>query len=221
MMEIMGTEILTNLLYLIAQSLLIPVILAVLIFITYAILSLGGFLSEWFSRTKFDVGKTEKLIRSISKSATPEEMKEKVQESELQDHNKEILVRIISNHDIGTQSRRAIANKLIEEEELKFSSTTQKTDILVRLAPTVGLLGTLIPLGPGLAALGTGDLNTLSQSLIVAFDTTITGLAAGSIAFIISGYRKKWYNDELSVLEAISEAILEALGNDEEKTVLR
>ncbi len=219
-MEIIGTEILSNLLYLIAQSLFIPVIIIVLIFMTYAILSLGGFLTEWFSRTKFDVNQTEKLIRSISKSSTPEEMKEKVQESELEDHNKEILTKIISNHDIGSQSRRAIANKLIEEEELRFSSMTQKTDILVRLAPTVGLLGTLIPLGPGLAALGNGDLSSLSQALIVAFDTTITGLAAGSVAFIISGYRKKWYNDELSILEAIIESTLEALDNVKKKTIL-
>lgn len=220
-MEIFGTEILSNLLYLIAQSLFIPVIIVVLIFMTYAILSLGGFITEWFSRNKFDVNKTEKLIRSISKSSNPEEMKEKVQESELQDHNKEILIKIISNHDIGSQSRRAIATKLTEEEELKFSSMTQKTDILVRLAPTVGLLGTLIPLGPGLAALGAGDLDTLAQALMIAFDTTITGLAAGSVAFIISGYRKKWYNDELSILEAIVESILEALDNVKEKTVFR
>jgi biopolymer transport protein ExbB/TolQ len=218
-MQILGSEILSNLLYLIAQSLFIPVIIVVLVFITYAVLSFGGFLTEKFSRTKFDVKQTESLIRAISKSANPEEMKEKVTESELDDKNKEILTIIISNHDIGSKSRRAIANKLIEEEELQFSSTTQKTDILVRLAPTVGLLGTLIPLGPGLAALGSGDLNTLAQSLMVAFDTTITGLAAGSIAFIISGYRKKWYNDELSILEAIVESTLEALDNVQKKTI--
>ncbi len=220
-MEIIGTEILTNLLYLISQSLFIPVIIIVIVFITYAVLSLGGFLTEMFSRTKFDVNKTEELIRAISQSSSPEEMTEKVDESELQDKYKEIINKIIFNHDIGPQSRRAIANKLIEEEELQFSSITQKTDTLVRLAPTVGLLGTLIPLGPGLAALGAGDLNTLAQSLMVAFDTTITGLAAGSIGFIISKNRKKWYNDELSILEAIVESTLETLNNVEKKTISR
>jgi biopolymer transport protein ExbB/TolQ len=220
-MEILGSEILSNLLYLIAQSLFIPVIIIVLVFITYAVLSLGGFLTEKFSRTKFDVSKTEELVRAISKSSNPEEMKEKVRESELQDNHKEIIIKIISNHDIGPQSRRAIATKLTEEEELQYSTITQKTDILVRLAPTVGLLGTLIPLGPGLAALGAGDLETLAQSLLVAFDTTITGLAAGSIAFIISGYRKKWYNDELSILEAIVESTLEALDNVQKKEIFR
>ncbi|MBI4813412.1 MAG: MotA/TolQ/ExbB proton channel family protein, partial [Methanobacterium sp.] len=160
-------------------------------------------------------------IRAISKSSNPEEMGEKVTESELEDKYKEIIIKIISNHDIGPKSRRAIATKLIEEEELQFSTITQKTDTLVRLAPTVGLLGTLIPLGPGLSALGAGDINSLAQSLMVAFDTTITGLAAGSIGFIISRYRKKWYTDELSILEAIVESTLEALDNVQEKEIFR
>jgi len=142
---------------------------------------------------------------------TPEEMKEKVRQSELPGNQKKDLIKIISNHDIGEKSRRALANKLIEEEELQYASITQKTDTLVRLGPTLGLMGTLIPLGPGLAALGSGDINALAQALIIAFDSTITGLAAGSIGFIISKYRRMWYADELSIMESITESTLEAL----------
>ena len=210
-MEILGSEILSNILYLIAQSLLIPVIIVIFIFITYAVLSLGGFLTEKFSRTKFDVDKTEALIRAISKSSTPEEMKEKVMSSELSSEHQKILIKIISNHDIGSKSRRALATKLIEEEELQFSHVTQRTDILVRLGPTLGLMGTLIPLGPGLAALGNGNINELAQALTIAFDATVTGLAAGSIGFIISRYRQKWYMDDISILEAITDSTLEVL----------
>jgi biopolymer transport protein ExbB/TolQ len=138
-------------------------------------------------------------------------MKEKVRQCELPVKQKNVLIKIISNHDIGSRSRSALATKLIEEEELQYANITQNTDTLVRLGPTLGLMGTLIPLGPGLAALGSGDINTLAQALIIAFDTTITGLAAGAIGFIISKYRRMWYADELSILEAIIESTLEAL----------
>jgi biopolymer transport protein ExbB/TolQ len=210
-MIIFGSEILSNLLHLIAQSLLIPVIIILIAFITFAILSLGSFITEKFARTKFDVDQTEKLIRAISKSSNPEEMKEKVHECELPVRQKNVLIKIISNYDIGSRSRSALATKLIEEEELQYANITQNTDTLVRLGPTLGLMGTLIPLGPGLAALGSGDINTLAQALIIAFDTTITGLAAGAIGFIISKYRRMWYADELSILEAVVESTLEAL----------
>ncbi|MCK9151888.1 MotA/TolQ/ExbB proton channel family protein [Methanobacterium alcaliphilum] len=212
-MIIFGSEVLSNLLYLIAQSLLIPVIVVLLIFIIYAVLSLGGFITERFARTKFDVDKIEQLIRNISNSSNPQEMKEKVDESDLSANQKIVLIKIISNYDIGPKSRSALATKLIEEEELNFASKTQKTDILVRLGPTMGLMGTLIPLGPGLSALGAGDITALAQSLTIAFDTTVTGLAAGSIGFMVSRYRKKWYADDLSILEAIVESTLESLDN--------
>ncbi len=101
---------------------------------------LGGFLTEKFSRSKFDVNKTEKLIRAISKSSTPEEMKEKVSDSELADDHKEILIKIISNYDIGPLARKALATKLAEEEELQYSSITQKTDYICQIRPTMGLM---------------------------------------------------------------------------------
>ena len=75
----------------------------------------------------------------------------------------------------------------------------------------LGLLGTLIPLGPGLAALGTGDIATLAQSLTIAFDTTVTGLAVGAIAFLVSKYKKQWYESELIVMETVAEAELETI----------
>lgn len=216
-MIIFGSEILTNLLHLIAESLLIPVVIILIGFFTFAILSLGSCVTEKFSRIRFDVDKNEKLIRAISKSKGPEEMKEHVRSSELDVKLKNILIKIINNQDIGVESRKALANKLIEDLELQYSNVTQKTDILVRLGPTMGLMGTLIPLGPGLAALGNGDISALAQALTISFDTTITGLAAGAIGFIISRYRKKWYMDDLSILESIVTSTLEALERCQER----
>ena len=78
-------------------------------------------------------------------------------------------------------------------------------------------------MGPGLAALGAGDINTLAQNLIIAFDAAILGLASAAIAFTISRVRKRWYEDQLSTLEALAESILEVLQNakEEEKTVVK
>lgn len=48
----------------------------------------------------------------------------------------------------------------------------------------LGLLGTLIPLGPGIIALGQGDTQTLSTSLLTAFDTTIAACAPRPCALL-------------------------------------
>lgn len=77
----------------------------------------------------------------------------------------------------------------------------ERADFLTRLAPMLGLMGTLIPLGPGLAALGEGDVKILSTAMSVAFDTTVLGLLAGMTGFIISRLRKRWYDQALTQME--------------------
>ena len=72
-----------------------------------------------------------------------------------------------------------------------------------------GLMGTLIPLGPGLLALGQGDTKTLSDSLLIAFDTAVAGLISAAVAYIISAARKSWYEQYMVGLETVMETILE------------
>ena len=62
--------------------------------------------------------------------------------------------------------------------------------MIAKLGPMFGLLGTLIPLGPGIVALGQGDTATLAGSLGVAFDTTIVGVISAAVACVISNVRR-------------------------------
>jgi len=131
---------------------------------------------------------------------------------------KDILINLASNSDLGEKSREALARKLIENEELKAAKSLEKTDMVTRLGPTLGLMGTLIPMGPGLAALGNGDIQGLSQAIIIAFDTTVVGLAAGGVAYVISKIRRRWYEENLSNIETLTEAVLEVLNNAKTQT---
>lgn len=77
----------------------------------------------------------------------------------------------------------------------------ERSDLIARLAPMLGLMGTLIPLGPGLAALGEGELSILTTAMSVAFDTTVLGLLVGICGFTTGRWRRRWYDDTLSVME--------------------
>lgn len=78
----------------------------------------------------------------------------------------------------------------------------ERSDFLTRIAPMLGLMGTLIPLGPGLAALGAGELEILTTAMSVAFDTTVLGLLVGIVGFVIGRLRRRWYSDTLDSIEA-------------------
>lgn len=210
-MIIQGTETLTSLIHIISESLLTPVIILLVISIVIVILAFGGLINEFISKKAIQSKDLEDLVRRVSFSTNVGQMKEEIANSGLFDYQKDILTRIADNHDIGPEARKALASELISAQETRMIKKTNKTDILVRVGPSLGLLGTLIPLGPGLAALGTGDIATLAQSLTIAFDTTVTGLSVGAIAFLISKYKKQWYESELIDVETVAEAELETI----------
>lgn len=78
----------------------------------------------------------------------------------------------------------------------------QRVDVITRIGPMLGLMGTLIPLGPGLAALGRGNLDILATAMSVAFDTTVLGLLAGIVGFVLGRARRLWYERALERIEA-------------------
>jgi biopolymer transport protein ExbB/TolQ len=78
----------------------------------------------------------------------------------------------------------------------------ERSDFLTRIAPMLGLMGTLIPLGPGLAALGDGELSILTTAMSVAFDTTVLGLLVGICGFVIGRIRRRCYDELLTEMEA-------------------
>ncbi len=210
-MIIQGTETLSSLIHIISESLLTPVMILLVVFLVVVILCIGGLINERISRKPIKSEELESLVRDISFSQSHSEIEEHVNNSNLFNYQKQILVKIANNYDIGSQARKALASELISAEETRLIKSTNKTDILVRVGPILGLLGTLIPLGPGLSALGSGDIVTLAEALTVAFDTTVTGLTIGALAFLVSKFRKQWYEADLIDVETIAEAELETL----------
>ncbi|HEC59348.1 hypothetical protein LCGC14_0627380 [marine sediment metagenome] len=77
----------------------------------------------------------------------------------------------------------------------------ERSDFLARIAPMLGLMGTLIPLGPGLSALGSGELDILTTAMSVAFDTTVLGLLVGITGFVLGRIRRRWYDTALTTME--------------------
>lgn len=92
------------------------------------------------------------------------------------------------------------SGQIIAVEKLA-AKRIERTDFLTRIAPMLGLMGTLIPLGPGLSALGEGDLSVLTTAMSVAFDTTVLGLLVGIVGFIAGRLRRRWYDQLLQSME--------------------
>lgn len=66
-----------------------------------------------------------------------------------------------------------------------------------RLAPMLGLIATMVPMGPALKSLANGNVQGISENLVVAFSAVIFGLVIASITFWIANDKKKWLAKDL------------------------
>lgn len=114
-MDIIGSEILTSILHAISESLLIPVIIILLIFVIFALISVGGLIAEYTSRKKFNVEEGEALIRSIYNLQDINEMKDNINKSNIGDSYKVAMIKVIDNNDFKSKTRRTFADKIMEE----------------------------------------------------------------------------------------------------------
>jgi biopolymer transport protein ExbB/TolQ len=94
--------------------------------------------------------------------------------------------------------------KQLAEYDYRSLRRLERTRILVRMGPALGLMGTLIPLSPALAGLADGDVATLTENLRVAFGVTVAGLMVGAIAFAISLVRDRLYAQDYSDVEYVA-----------------
>lgn len=110
----------------------------------------------------------------------------------------------------GAETRIA---KRLAEYDYRSLRRLERTRILVRMGPALGLMGTLIPLSPALAGLADGDVATLTDNLRVAFSVTVAGLLVGAVAFAISLVRDRLYAQDYSDVEYIAASLTAPIGN--------
>lgn len=96
---------------------------------------------------------------------------------------------------------------IVAEHEERLRHDLDGPRALVKVGPSLGLLGTLIPMGASLAAMSTGDLNTMATQMVVAFTTTIIGLATGTIAFALVALRQSWVSIAIREQRYLAEVV--------------
>jgi len=196
-----------NALRAVASGLQIPVMIILLILIAITIFMAGSLIAELFTERIRFRAKLPLLMEEMKDRQEPVE--EIIKKSGLLKRHKNLLLELLRHKDLDETMREALARRLIFQEQAHYDWITKITDMVARLAPMFGLMGTLIPLGPGIIALGQGDTYTLSKSMLMAFDTTVAGLISAAISFLISAIRKSIYENYMVAIETVVESILE------------
>lgn len=190
---------LTNVLYHITIVLKVPVIVALLFSVLWTLYEIGGFLREWRDRKKVAL-KWKAYVAAIpakaaaSGSPIAEFFGLKAYPT---------LVALFAGQARSCQHDYLHLDKLISEIEIEANKSCYRMRMWVRVAPMLGLMGTLIPMGPALMGISSGNLEAMASNLVVAFSTTVIGLMVGGMCYAMFIARRHWYAKDLCDVEYV------------------
>ena len=96
---------------------------------------------------------------------------------------------------------------IVLEREERARRGLNGSRLLIRVGPSLGLLGTLIPMGTALASLTAGNLEAMAGQMVVAFTTTIVGLTAGTGGYVVQLVRQAWVSEIVREQRFLAERI--------------
>jgi biopolymer transport protein ExbB/TolQ len=200
------TSSIFSILYTFSSSLLYPVVIILILMALLSLIMIGEFLSEYAKRNR-KIANLENTCLEVQNSIKQSDFNSAA----------EALRKIKQNY-IVTSFARAAADHLeknrvpaiewlSEEYEITMAKRLEQTRIISTVAPMLGLMGTLIPLGPALIGLSQGDIVQLANNLMIAFATTVVGLFAGSISYVLTQVRKRWYWQDMADIDYILDSL--------------
>lgn len=194
-------NIISDILYWISTGLLVPDIVLLIVLFGRALLLVGSFYGQYLS-----IRKTEALLRNELNALTPATVMELA--DKLPEKSSSLVIsyirQVLQAHESPAQIQRLLANfEIAADKDLAISKT------LTKLGPILGLMGTLIPMGPALAGLASGDITSMAYNMQIAFATTVVGLVAGAVGFLTQQVKQRWYLQDMTNLEFLSELLNE------------
>ena len=191
----------SDIMFWISTGLLVPVIVLLILLFFRSLLLVGSFFGQYVS-----IRKTDKLIREQMETLHVKNVDHFAEK--LPEKSNSLVVmfmkRILAEQQNKAQVQRLLANfEIAADKDLAISKT------LTKLGPILGLMGTLIPMGPALVGLSTGDIASMAYNMQVAFATTVIGLVAGAIGFLTQQVKQRWYLQDMTNLECLVEVLNE------------
>ncbi len=170
----MSTVWLENLMYTLSGAFLAPVLFLLAVMFIYSFFLLGAFTMQSIQRRR-------------------EEDKYRIQ-----------LDNLRQGKEISSTPGYPLLNLTIEipnisKDELDVAALKLLEGVrsISRISPMLGLIATMIPMGPALKSLSDGNIQGISDNLVIAFSAVIFGLIISSITFFIASQKKRWFAIEL------------------------
>ncbi|MCL2142168.1 MAG: MotA/TolQ/ExbB proton channel family protein [Methanimicrococcus sp.] len=196
--------------YIFSNSLLYPVMILLIILVIISLILAGEFITEYTRRNRNPeeldkvIGHTNKIMSSKSENKNNETA---IAWRTLEKQTQYVSSFALSAAGYIEQGNIKSVVRLADSIENKMMKRVEKTRIITTIGPMLGLMGTLIPLGPALIGLTSGNIEALATNLVIAFATTVVGLFAAGIGFCLTTVRNRWYWQDSRDIDDLIDAL--------------
>lgn len=203
----------------VSEALRFPVLTLAVVALLVVLLELGALLAEVYARRRRSAARLEDAVdeaRAALAQGNQVGARDTIRALGFNARMRETLGAIVELRGHADAGERI--PKRVAEFDYRSLRRLERTRILVRAGPALGLMGTLIPLSPALAGLARGDVDQLTRDLRVAFSVTVAGLLIGMIAFGISLVRDRLYAQDYSDVEYVMASLAKQTPSSSEAT---
>ena len=189
----------SDILYWISTGLLVPVILLLILLFCRALLLIGSFFGQYIS-----VRKTESQLKEIFENLSSDNIDNL--EQQLPKKSDALVVSYIRQM-LRHKGSEPHLQKLLADFDIATQADLATSKTLAKMGPMLGLMGTLIPMGPALVGLAAGDIASMAYNMQVAFATTVVGLFSAAIGFITGQVKARWYRHDSVNLQFLADLL--------------
>ena len=207
---------LLGILNVVSQGALYPVVVVLLLLVVLTVVLLVMTVVEYFTERRLFKVSVPAFLRQLEE-ASCQQLPGVIARAALVKRQKLALMALFNARDLPEEARWNVAKRSVFEAGKHYDRISSLAETVAKVAPMVGLMGTLIPLGPGIDALSKGDMSMLAQSLLVAFNTTVVGLISAVICLLIAKVRRRWNADYANALEAMQGTLFDRIAELEEQ----
>lgn len=186
----------SQLLFLVSDSLLIPDIIVLLVLFVRALLLVGSFYNQYITKYK-----NERQLRPILQQLTPERIEEL--QAVLPEKDNSLFVKYLRAI-LARPADDAYADYMITNFENEAEKDVVTSKLLAKVGPVLGLIGTLIAMSPALTGLSQGDISKMASNMQVVFATTVVGLVVSLVGLVTLQFKQRWYAKEINQLDYIT-----------------
>ena len=190
-------EYISRALFGIANSLLIPDIILLILFFLRELVLLGGTYNGFMLRRR-----NNQCFNHLIKDLTPDGI-ENLKES-LPQKTDSLYVRYLKDMLDNGKDHEDYTDYLITQYETETVKEVNLSRLLAKLGPVLGLIGTLISMSPALVGLSTGDISGMAYNMQVVFAATVVGLVISAVGLFTLQLKQRWFAQDVNNLDYVA-----------------